>query len=233
MQRQIQYGTRSRVFWVWLRVPLSIAEAVFTKPAYTAKKFMGEREVSLGTLWLGLNWTWIALEVAIAVGTRARGAKANVQDQGTQVMLWAVIILSLTASGWMRHLKLADMHIAESWLRPASVALLAAGLVVRVTAILTLGKWFTANVATHAAQRIQRAGLYRLVRHPSYLGMEIIFLAIGLHTHDWACLAATFIPPTLAVLYRIYVEEAALLGAFGEEYADYMRTTKRLIPGVY
>ena len=189
--------------------------------------------MSLETLWIVLYWAWIALEVAIAVGTRARRAKANVQDQGTLVLLWVVIILSLTASGWMRHLKLADMHIGELWLRPASVALLAAGLAVRITAILTLGKWFTANVATHAAQTIHRRGLYRVVRHPSYLGMEIIFLAIGLHTNDWACLAAAFIPPTLAVVYRIRVEEAVLLSAFGEEYADYMRTTKRLIPGVY
>ena len=189
--------------------------------------------MSLGTLWTSLYWVWIALEVAIAVGTRARQAKANVRDRGTQVMLWVAIILSLTASGWMRHLELADMHTGERWLRLASISLLAAGVVVRITAIFTLGKWFTANVATHAAQTIQRAGLYRLVRHPSYLGMEIIFLAIGSHTHDWACLAVAFIPPTLAVLYRIHVEESALLGAFGEEYADYMRTTKRLIPGVY
>ena len=189
--------------------------------------------MSLGTLWTGLYWTWIALEVGISVGTRARRTQAKVQDQGTQIVLWVVILLSLTASGWMRHLELADMHIGERWLRPASVALLAAGIVVRITAILTLGKWFTANVATHAAQTILRRGLYRLVRHPSYLGMEMIFLAIGLHTHDWACLAAAFIPPTLAVLYRIHVEEAALLGAFGEEYADYMRTTKRLVPGLY
>jgi len=200
------------------------------KLAYTIH---GELEVSLGALWVGLYWAWIALEVAIAVGTRARRAKANVQDRGTLILLWVVIILSLTARGWMRHLKLADMHIDERWLRPASIALLAAGLVVRITAIFTLGKWFTANVATHAAQTIQRAGLYRLVRHPSYLGMETIFLAIGLHADDWACLAVAFIPPTLAVLYRIRVEEAALLGAFGEEYADYKRTTKRLIPGVY
>jgi protein-S-isoprenylcysteine O-methyltransferase Ste14 len=189
--------------------------------------------VSLGTLWTILYWAWIALEIAISVGTRARRAKTNVQDQGTQVLLWVVIVLSLTARGWMRHLDLAGMHIGERWLRPGSVVLLAAGLVVRITAIFTLGKWFTANVATHAAQKIQRAGPYRLVRHPSYLGMEIIFLAIGLYTHDWACLAVAFVPPTIAVLYRIHVEEAALLGAFGEEYADYMRTTKRLIPGVY
>jgi protein-S-isoprenylcysteine O-methyltransferase Ste14 len=35
------------------------------------------------------------------------------------------------------------------------------------------------------------------------------------------------------VLYRIHVEEQALVGAFGDEYVEYSRTTKRLIPGVY
>jgi protein-S-isoprenylcysteine O-methyltransferase Ste14 len=156
-----------------------------------------------------------------------------VQDRGTQIVLWFAIILSLTLSGWMRHLRVAEMHLSERWLRSASVTVFAAGLTVRIVAILTLGKWFSANVTTHAAQTIQRKGLYRYVRHPSYLGMEIIFFAIGLHTHDWACMAAALIPTTLAVLYRIHVEEAALLAAFGGEYAEYMRTTKRLIPGVY
>jgi protein-S-isoprenylcysteine O-methyltransferase Ste14 len=39
--------------------------------------------------------------------------------------------------------------------------------------------------------------------------------------------------PTAAVLYRIHVEEKALRGAFGAEYDEYSKTTKRLIPGVY
>ena len=189
--------------------------------------------MSLATLWTGMYWAWIVLEIAVAVGTRTRRGEGRVQDKGTQILLWAVIVLSLVASGWMQHLELADMQAGKRWLRPASVAVLAAGLAVRITAILTLGRWFSANVATHAAQTIQRKGLYRFVRHPSYLGMEIIFFSIGLHTHDWACLAAAFVPPTLAVIYRIQIEEAALLGAFGSEYAEYMRTTKRLIPGVY
>ena len=42
-----------------------------------------------------------------------------------------------------------------------------------------------------------------------------------------------FVPPTLAVLYRIRVEEAALMGAFGNEYEEYRQATKRLIPGLY
>jgi protein-S-isoprenylcysteine O-methyltransferase Ste14 len=189
--------------------------------------------MSLATLWTVLYFAWIVMEIVIALATRIRHAEGNVQDRGTQVLLWVVIILSITLSGWMRHLELADMRMSERWLRPASVAVFAAGLAARIAAILTLGKWFSANVATHAGQTILRKGLYKIVRHPSYLGLEMIFLAIGLHAHDWACMAAALIPTTLAVLYRIRVEEQALLGAFGAEYAGYMRTTKRLIPGVY
>ena len=40
-------------------------------------------------------------------------------------------------------------------------------------------------------------------------------------------------PERAALLYRIHVEEAALTGAFGQEYVEYSRTTKRLIPGIY
>jgi protein-S-isoprenylcysteine O-methyltransferase Ste14 len=189
--------------------------------------------MNLETLWTSLYLAWIGIEIVIAVATTRSRGERNVQDRGTQLVLWAAIILSLTLSGWMRHLGLADMHLSEYSLLPASLAIFAAGLTVRIVAIFTLGKWFSANVTTYAAQTIQRKGLYKYVRHPSYLGMEIIFFAIGLHTHDLACMAAALIPSTLAVIYRIHVEETALLGAFGSEYAEYMRTAKRLIPGVY
>jgi protein-S-isoprenylcysteine O-methyltransferase Ste14 len=36
-----------------------------------------------------------------------------------------------------------------------------------------------------------------------------------------------------ATLYRIRVEEAALSEHFGEEYLNYSRATRRLVPGVY
>jgi protein-S-isoprenylcysteine O-methyltransferase Ste14 len=35
------------------------------------------------------------------------------------------------------------------------------------------------------------------------------------------------------LLYRIRVEEAALTQAFGDDYLEYSKNTKRLIPGVY
>jgi protein-S-isoprenylcysteine O-methyltransferase Ste14 len=114
-----------------------------------------------------------------------------------------------------------------------ALGVLALGLVIRWSAIYTLGRSFSANVAIHATQTLNRSGLFRYMRHPSYTGMVVIFLAMGLRTRNWLGLAFSVVPPLLALLYRIHVEEAALTGAFGEQYTEYSRTTKRLIPGVY
>ncbi|MGC2249618.1 MAG: methyltransferase, partial [Acidobacteriaceae bacterium] len=75
--------------------------------------------------------------------------------------------------------------------------------------------------------------MYRWIRHPSYLGMLIIFLAIGIHSRNWLGLFVVLIPTTLALLYRIHVEEIALNSAFGETYASYSKTTRRLLPFLY
>ena len=122
---------------------------------------------------------------------------------------------------------------AGHWLRYVCLGLLAVGLVIRWTAIYTLGKSFSANVAIHATQRLNQSGLFRWMRHPSYTGMMLIFLAMGLNTRNWLGLGIIVLLPVAALLYRIHVEEAALTGAFGAEYVEYSQRTKRLIPGIY
>ena len=101
------------------------------------------------------------------------------------------------------------------------------------TAIVTLGRSFSVNVAIHATQTMQKTGLFRIVRHPSYSGMMLIFIAVGVWTRNWVALAIFMVPPMVALLYRMNVEERALREAFGTEYEEYSRETKRLIPGVY
>ncbi|HVU48030.1 MAG TPA: isoprenylcysteine carboxylmethyltransferase family protein [Terracidiphilus sp.] len=189
--------------------------------------------MSMRLLWACLVNGWIVGEVVIAFATRTRNSHGSLHDRGTQLMIWIVIVGSFVAAGYAGSIRIADIPFNHPVLREAALALLIAGLLVRVAAIVTLGRAFSANVAIRSSQTIQRSGLYSIVRHPSYLGMEMIFLAFGLHSHNWASMAIAFIPPTLAILYRIHVEEAALIGAFGSEYDDYRKSTKRLIPGVY
>jgi protein-S-isoprenylcysteine O-methyltransferase Ste14 len=118
-------------------------------------------------------------------------------------------------------------------LRYVALALLASGLYIRLSAIITLGRSFSANVAIHDTQKLNTSGFFQYMRHPSYTGMLLIFLALGLGLRNWLSILLILVPPFFALLYRIHVEEAALTNAFGEQYIDYSRTTKRLIPGIY
>ena len=119
------------------------------------------------------------------------------------------------------------------WLRTAAIILFVAGLAVRWTAIFSLGRSFSTNVAIRPTQAVHKKGLYRWVRHPSYTGMLLIFAAIGINERNWVSLAIMLTFPTAALLYRIRVEEMALTDAFGEDYVNYSRVTKRLLPGLY
>jgi protein-S-isoprenylcysteine O-methyltransferase Ste14 len=187
----------------------------------------------LSIVWTCLLLGWTISEVAIAVATRTRQSSGRVRDRGSQLILWIVILASVTACEWLREILSPNILGGAHWLRVATVILFATALVIRWTAIFTLGKSFSANVAIRESQTVYKMGLYRIVRHPSYLGLLLIFLAIGLHSRNWICLAVAFLPTTAAMLYRIHVEEIALREAFGEEYAAYSKVTKRLVPGIF
>jgi protein-S-isoprenylcysteine O-methyltransferase Ste14 len=189
--------------------------------------------MTVAMLWKILDWTWIASEVAILAATRTRHSSGNVRDRGSLLILWPVIIVSITAGSWIGEAHAPTMFGGARWVRTTSLGILIVGLIIRWVAIVTLGKSFSANVAIHATQTVHKTGLFRFVRHPSYSGLMLIFVAVGLHTRNWLGFAITLVPATAALLYRIHVEEAALRQAFGQEYIDYSRATKRLIPGIY
>jgi protein-S-isoprenylcysteine O-methyltransferase Ste14 len=180
-----------------------------------------------------LTSLWGAGEILLIVLTQTRRGEGKIQDRGTQIILLVVIVASLKLDEWMHGLFPIDMPGSHSWLLPVALGTLILGFGVRVSAIVRLGRAFSTNVATREGQSLQRSGLYRLVRHPSYLGLELILLGLALHARTWACFAVVLVPTTLAVLYRIHVEETALRLAFGADYEDYCRSTKQLIPGVY
>src|ERR1700756_5072835 len=98
-------------------------------------------------LWTSFYWAWVASEVLIAVATRTGKSGGKVRDHGSQLILWIVIVVSVTACEWMRRIMPANMFAGAAWLKMASVAVLVVALAIRWTAVFTLGKSFSANVA--------------------------------------------------------------------------------------
>jgi protein-S-isoprenylcysteine O-methyltransferase Ste14 len=188
--------------------------------------------MNLETLFRALYLSWSCAEILIAAVIRTRRSSGVIQDHGSQFVGWTLGIVALSSADRIKHI--APWNISDTgWLLPLSLVVLIAGIAIRAIAIITLGRAFSANVAIRDAQKLKRDGLYRYVRHPSYLGIEVAFLAIALNSGNWACFAWIFLLPTAGLLYRIQVEERALRTAFGEDYAAYCRTTKRLIPGLF
>jgi len=191
--------------------------------------------MDVSALFRILYLAWIFSEIALLLITRTRSGNpsADIQDRGSLRILWIVIVVATTLGSYYGETHPHTIDHGAPWVRATALTLLLLGLVIRWTAIITLGRSFSANVAIHATQTIHKTGLFRLVRHPSYSGLILIFAAIGLHTRNWLGLAIIFIPTTAALLYRIHVEESALRRAFGHEYEIYSKSTKRLIPGIY
>jgi protein-S-isoprenylcysteine O-methyltransferase Ste14 len=189
--------------------------------------------MTLPLAWQILYWTWVVSEVIIGVATHTKESTGKVRDRGSLLLLWIVILGSMTAAIWISEATPANMFGGTRALKAAGLIVLVIALVIRWTAIYTLGKSFSSNVAIPDSPKLNRSGLYRYVRHPSYLGLVLVFLAVGLHSRNWLSLAIALVPTTAAVLYRIRVEESALLQVFGEEYVTYSNQVHRLIPGLY
>ncbi len=112
------------------------------------------------------------------------------------------------------------------------VILFAAGGATRIWPVFVLGNRFSGLVAIQPRHSLVTGGVYRFIRHPSYLGLLVSSLGWGLAFRSGVgvLLAALLIPPLIA---RIRAEERLLQSEFGAGYDAYRGRTSRLIPGVY
>lgn len=177
-----------------------------------------------------IRGAWVIIEVPYLRRFKVKPRKdwdkrsAQIWDFANAIELIGMI-LGFTGFG--------KFHTGSNLIAPIGLSLLVTGLAIRWTAIYTLGKYFTGTVVIKEDHLLIRTGLYKHLRHPAYTGALIAHLGLGLSFSNWFSLALSVVPYLVAVMYRIHVEEQALREAFGEEYGDYSRATKRLIPKLY
>lgn len=160
------------------------------------------------------------------------GDKDQKKDRSTLSVLWLVIILSIFAAVTVSHI--FDIPIAHSaWVFYLGEAFILLGIIFRLIIIRSLGKYFTVDVTIREDHKIKKEGFYQYIRHPSYAFSLLTFLGLGLFLNNWVSLLFAFIPPFLAFSYRIKIEEQTLIEQFGDEYVEYRKVTKKLIPFIY
>jgi protein-S-isoprenylcysteine O-methyltransferase Ste14 len=187
-------------------------------------------------------WPWSFLFWAVflwafwpefAIVRRAQQSRAAVESKSLRLILQGQSIAFLVSFvlAWIPSLRFAPAH-ARIWLF-AGVAMLAAGSVLRRHCWRMLGPSFTGDVQVRADQEVIDRGAYRLLRHPSYAGGILMNTGVGIGLGSWASAAVLGIASVAVYVYRMHVEERALLAAIGEPYRRFIDTRKRLIPFVY
>jgi len=119
------------------------------------------------------------------------------------------------------------------WPVAAGLAVFALGLLLRAWAVHELGRFFKFTVVVQADHRVVDTGPYRLIRHPSYTGLLMAELGLGIALGTWLSIPACLAPPLIAFAIRIRHEERVLAGELGDPYRTYMERTRRLVPGVW
>ena len=197
-----------------------VAETVAT---YLGQARRGER----GPRLRGLGESFAATTLG-----RSRGGESA--DRGTKrILVWSAAI-GLTAC-LLIAINVPSLRFgANTWTTLVlGLAIAWLGVLLRVWAVWSLGRFFQRDVMIQKDHVVWRGGPYRLLRHPAYAGTLISYLGFGLAVGSWvgalvfvAVVAAGYIP-------RIRVEEAELTRALGDSYRDYARTTARLVPGLW
>ena len=183
------------------------------------------------SLLLGL--VYLISELLLTVTRRSRSRIGTKQDRSTLRVVWLVIVVSVAAGIYVtKHWPTAALPHHRSF-EFAGVVLFVAGLLLRWWAIITLGRFFTVDVTIEKDHELVERGPFRVVRHPSYAGVLLAFVGLGLSLGNWAALLVILLPIGAAFIHRMNVEENALSDALGSQYTDYMRRTKRLVPFIY
>ncbi len=178
---------------------------------------------------------WFASEILLNRKFRSSKDDQKGQDKGSIRVLWIGLL------GGNAMAVLASIFFTSSVFRISSNHQIAyAGLVVTVIGMLfrfyavwSLGRNFTVDVTIREGHNLHTDGVYSLLRHPSYTGMIISFIGFGISMNSWPGLLAVCVFVGASTIYRINVEEKALLEAFGKEYSDYKKRTSKLIPWLY
>ena len=176
-------------------------------------------------------FVWIVSELFGAVlvpRLRRRGRATRVKkDRGSGALIIFTVLVSIILA---LSLGYAGVGPLPDWVFYPGIFLMILGVLVRQWAIAVLGRFFSLTVRVAEDHRVVVKGPYRLVRHPSYTGVLITFIGLALAVQSSGALLVLLAVFGVSYGYRMRVEERVLLSELGQDYAEYVKRTRRLIP---
>jgi protein-S-isoprenylcysteine O-methyltransferase Ste14 len=142
----------------------------------------------------------------------------------------AIAVLLLGPGDWFGHSLLREQFVPHTTLvYSVGLGLAIVGALVAISSRALLGRNWSATVQLKHDHQLITNGPYRLVRHPIYTGLLVLFLGNAVMVGDWRGLLAVAVV-FVSFWRKLRLEEAWLTQHFGEPYRLYQARTKALLP---
>lgn len=175
---------------------------------------------------------WFLSELGLGLWLRSNSSDKKGADKNSFGLIWATIGFSIAIAVIVAQRISAPLYSAAGF-SYIGLGLLITGILCRVLSIVSLGRMFTVDVTIRKDHSLKTDGVYKYIRHPSYLASLVSFLGFSIILNNWVSALIVMVPVTMAFIRRIMIEEAALTEAFGSAYTAYKQTTDALIPFVF
>ena len=192
---------------------------------------MSARMIAAIVVIIAIECYYIISEIRLAERT-SKGTD-NTLDKGTRRLVWRFTSIGYNIAWIPVIFDFGRLVTLGGWLTWVGVAIMIFGVIFRQYVIAFLGKFFTATIQIKKDHELVQTGPYRYIRHPSYLGILILSLGLGIAMANWISLLICIVLPAISLMRRIKFEEKELEQHFGQQYQDYRKNTWRVIPFIY
>ena len=107
------------------------------------------------------------------------------------------------------------------------------GSIIFLTSRIHLGRFASGKLKIQEDHKLITTGIYKYVRNPIYFGGLIGVLGMGLAFRSLVVVSVALVLDTYVFIKRILREEELLEAEFGDEFTQYKKKTKRIIPFLY
>jgi protein-S-isoprenylcysteine O-methyltransferase Ste14 len=172
---------------------------------------------------------WFAFMAYWSAAARNRGAARSSESRESrrvheQLMNGALLLLFIPVPGLREHLIERTTTAIV-----AGLAIQVASGMLGVWARKHLGRNWSGAITIVEDHQLVRSGPYRMLRHPIYTAMLGMFVGSAIVSGELHALIAVAMIG-YAYWRKIRMEEAALLSAFGEQYAQYQQESWAVLP---
>lgn len=179
----------------------------------------------IGSVWGVVGALWLVLAFRTKRTVESRGSMVRIVFL---VVVFAVLVRAPFSQSALHH----SLWTSSGPVAFVGLTFVALGAIFAVWARLTIGTNWSGAVTLKENHELIRGGPYAIVRHPIYTALFTMGLGTIVEDGELYNLVL-FVAAILFFAVKIRSEERLMCDAFPDEYPEYRRTVKAVIPFVW